>query len=798
MAPAQTNGTKSEVHLSSPLLSGNMDSGAAALGMDLSPPMKLLEDCYSRRASLSVSSLPFLEACWPRSHLPYPDVLLQPLLLGVPSGKGDWNASGRNAVGGTQASLQVTCSPAADVFSSARDSGPGLYGARNFACSEPTRMAEATGQALWHVSRQRALVARAGRIQKRLQGLLGDHASRHCAHQLKGLRGKPAFPPDTKCVVVREAGGELGTMTSVTSDDLQSFARCAHATLREVQAALDSDATDSSSDEEPGSLARPVSGGCERRWLAERAELASRWTWLQMRVAELESRIQQLGSLHQQIVKTKGGVVLAESQPMTDTQIQQTLLTETAGLSFTSGNLPSDLDTEHCSPTRLLWNIQRQSAQLTQIVNSLMPPLSLSPGSSPVSKPMLHPYRDRRKRAHGSDLANVNLLFQEGAQCFGQKRRQDSRRKHRFSKADVTCASARTRPLLSYHKPRIFTLGAYQKLKGSGSGLSIAAHRPHPVLSLITETPLSVHLQNGLKESSSLLGFSETPHPHTFSCSHPPLKHGRNGGNSEEKLQHSMQDTPKRTHCISRKRLYSDPVPYDGMTVHRKSLEDVIMPQTSQTHHRSTKFTVRKRNGESVYNIDNVVISMSPAATSKVEKLQYKDIMTPSWRLVDIVPLVKWEYDQEEEEKLECLSDEVFAQRHQSCESREKLRWCSWDQVSRSRRSRSSTSITHNTDVSETECTPPPHPDWSVCTSGADSEGDQEDCAPQLPWDKRVFPLSADEEEALMYDDDEEDEALTKVWVEGEDTSSSSTDSSSEKNGCEGTSAGHKRKRRHP
>lgn len=52
----------------------------------------------------------------------------------------------------------------------------------------------------------------------------------------------------------------------------------------------------------------------------------------------------------------KGGVVLAESQPLTDRQIQQTLLREMAGLSCTA----SDADTEPCSPTRLLHNIERQ------------------------------------------------------------------------------------------------------------------------------------------------------------------------------------------------------------------------------------------------------------------------------------------------------------------------------------------------------------------------------------------------------------------------------------------------------
>lgn len=52
----------------------------------------------------------------------------------------------------------------------------------------------------------------------------------------------------------------------------------------------------------------------------------------------------------------QGRVVLAESQPLTDTQIQRTLLREMAGLSCTT----LDADSEPCSPTRLLHNIERQ------------------------------------------------------------------------------------------------------------------------------------------------------------------------------------------------------------------------------------------------------------------------------------------------------------------------------------------------------------------------------------------------------------------------------------------------------
>lgn len=43
----------------------------------------------------------------------------------------------------------------------------------------------------------------------------------------------------------------------------------------------------------------------EKLWLEERAEVSSRWSWLQLRLAELEARVQQLVELHKHIRSTK-------------------------------------------------------------------------------------------------------------------------------------------------------------------------------------------------------------------------------------------------------------------------------------------------------------------------------------------------------------------------------------------------------------------------------------------------------------------------------------------------------------
>ncbi|KAG9350214.1 hypothetical protein JZ751_026567, partial [Albula glossodonta] len=87
----------------------------------------------------------------------------------------------------------------------------------------------------------------------------------------------------------------------------------------------------------------------------------------------------------------------------------------------------------------------------------------------------------------------------------------------------------------------------------------------------------------------------------------------------------------------------------------------------------STPQPIRRRRGESSFDINNIVIPMSVAATTRVEKLQYKEILTPSWREVDIFkkPIA----DEDENVEIEDLTDAAFALLHLPCEEQERSRW---------------------------------------------------------------------------------------------------------------------------
>ncbi|XP_033990458.1 LOW QUALITY PROTEIN: KAT8 regulatory NSL complex subunit 1-like protein [Trematomus bernacchii] len=670
--------------------------------------------------------------------------------------------------------------------------------------------------------RQAGLQSRAQRLQRRLQALLGEHALQHCDQQLEGLKkhcqisGVSLDSSDSlnSFILPPQVGSDpycswLDSPTaSFSFSELREFSCSSQALLRGLQEALDSEATASSSSDEEGEEVRihtkkktsPVSSSsssssCERRWLEQRAELGSRWSWLQLRLAELEGRTQQLVELHKHIRSCKGGVVLAESQPLTDRQIQQTLLRELAGLSCTAG---SDADNEPCSPTRLLYNIERQSAQLSQIVNSLMPPLSFSP----LSKQTSHTWRGKKAFTSGQREGDI---FVPGS---SKRRRLGTRR---LFKSDVSCVCARTRPLVTYHKPKLFSFNTCNSSSAEDSGRSTCTHssslsspscsccsscdpvvlcsdpacsssralssrtpssNPHPAVSLSFGTPQSNQSEKSREEWSLrplIINVEPCSPSHYNRSSSTPLHNShkykqrarhhksRVMGLSPIRMAGSAQSQHRRANQRKRKRKHNHRLLEDEkddlyQLYDLDSSDEVLEDSYTQAPHKqASRGCVRRRQGESVYNINNIVIPMSLA---KVEKLQYKDILTPSWRVVDPFSLnceAEKEEDKEEGQE-EDNNNNVVARRHMELEQREKLRWPSWAKIKCCRRPNSRLS------------------GGGMCTSGEESSAElscaqlldtdeqqsPEEWLPQTPWEPREFPLEKDEEDALLSDNLEE------------------------------------------
>ncbi|RXN26324.1 KAT8 regulatory NSL complex subunit 1-like protein [Labeo rohita] len=201
--------------------------------------------------------------------------------------------------------------------------------------------------------------------------------------------------------------------------------------------------------------------------------------------------------------------------------------------------------------------------------------------------------------------------------------------------------------------------------------------------------------------------------------------------------------------------------------LHPRAPDLPILPATPPTTDTPTQ-PLRRRRAESSFDIDNLVMPLGLAGLgARVQRLQYKEIITPSWRELDSFSGVSknqegahalsfsynntqhqpnGEGQDSEEEEAEDLSDAVFLSRHAVCESRERSRWGSW--ARRRRRGRSSSSFHGDGKSSRGLEQTPGSPD---SRQSHFAEGDA-----VLPWERRSFPLQESELQWLQEEEEAE------------------------------------------
>ncbi|XP_059763014.1 KAT8 regulatory NSL complex subunit 1 isoform X3 [Balaenoptera ricei] len=516
--------------------------------------------------------------------------------------------------------------------------------------------------------RQADIESRARRLQKRLQVVQAKQVERHIQHQLGGFLEKTlsklpnleSLRPRSQLMLTRKAEAALRKAASETatseglsnflksdsiSEELDRFTASGIANLRCSERAFDSDVTDSSSggesDIEEEELTRadpeqrhlPLRRRSEWRWAADRAAIVSRWNWLQAHVSDLEYRIRQQTDIYKQIRANKGLIVLGEAPPPEHTtdlflplssevktdhgndklieSVSQPLENHGA-----SGHPSESLSTKSCGALR----------PVNGVINTLQPVLADHvPGDSSDAEEQLH----KKQR--------LNLVS---------------------SSTDGTCVAARTRPVLSCKKRRLVR-------PNSIVPLSKKVHRNSTVRSgcdvnpscalcgsgSASSTPPEIHYEAPLLERLSQLD----------SCVHPVLAF-------PDVLKHHT-DLSSSSYLAATQHPPHSPLVRQLSASSDTSAPTSCSPQVTA----STSQPVRRRRGESSFDINNIVIPMSVAATTRVEKLQYKEILTPSWREVDLRSLKG--SPEEENEEIEDLSDAAFAALHAKCEEMERARW---------------------------------------------------------------------------------------------------------------------------
>lgn len=301
------------------------------------------------------------------------------------------------------------------------------------------------------------------------------------------------------------------------------------------------------------------------KWATERCRLASKWTWLQAQVADLEFKIRQHSALHQQIKSCKDP--LLSSNPNEDN---------------CSRTIPISANFKR---RRLI----KSSAILTEAKRKMVK-FGFVPCVCSSLPPTVAPCLSCNGRY------NYMMPFEHDMPLY-----------ERVARLDPCC---------------------------------------HPVLSFPDDVTLGHQISYLLKQE--------------------PMK---NRSGRKKSINESTRTTTRK-HDGSNKRTKRD---RRASSISESSLCGSPHSESSNHHHNSAKHINRRRRSEQhAYDINNIVIPFSIAATTRVEILEYKEIMTPSWRV--------WENGNHsagsaEEEEIEDLTDEAYAARHIKCEFEEKKRF---------------------------------------------------------------------------------------------------------------------------
>ncbi|XP_078293151.1 KAT8 regulatory NSL complex subunit 1 isoform X3 [Panthera onca] len=577
--------------------------------------------------------------------------------------------------------------------------------------------------------RQADIESRARRLQKRLQVVQAKQVERHIQHQLGGFLEKTwsklpnleSLRPRSQLMLTRKAEAALRKAASETttseglsnflksdsiSEELERFTASGIANLRCSERAFDSDVTDSSSggesDIEEEELTRadpeqrhvPLRRRSEWRWAADRAAIVSRWNWLQAHVSDLEYRIRQQTDIYKQIRANKGLIVLGEAPPPEHTPTDLFL------------PLSSEVKTDHGND---------------KLIESVSQPLE-NHGASGHSESLSTKSCGALRPVNGviNTLQPILADHIPGDISDAEEQLQKKQRLNLVSSStDGTCVAARTRPVLSCKKRRLVRPNSIVPLSrkvhrnstmrsgcdvnpscalcGSGSTVTVPPEihyeAPllerlsqldscvHPVLAFPDDVSTSLHFQSMLKSQWQNKPFDKIKPPKKFSLKHRAPMPGSLPDPTRKdrhKLVNSFLTTAMLKHhtdmSSSNYLAATQHPPHSPLVRQLSTSSDTSAPTSSSPQvTASTSQPVRRRRGESSFDINNIVIPMSVAATTRVEKLQYKEILTPSWREVDLRSL-KGSPDEENEE-VEDLSDAAFAALHAKCEEMERARW---------------------------------------------------------------------------------------------------------------------------
>ncbi|KAI1289503.1 KAT8 regulatory NSL complex subunit 1 [Halotydeus destructor] len=420
------------------------------------------------------------------------------------------------------------------------------------------------------------------------------------------------------------------------------------------------------------------------KWAVDRGTMASRWMWLIAQVADLEFKIRQQSELYRTLRHSKGQIILEANMPLA------------APSSIASSSLA--MKEQVTSPT--LNTTINSSTQVTSTVTPLAPDAENSENNA-----------DNSSNAAPSTVSEVNCVRTLPVRQIRRRKVVRSmnalsgatKKSARLSTVQCSCSSQST-PLVS---PCVLCNGRYSYVQVIDTDCMplyerVALLDPsfHSVLSLPNNVYLGLQFSKMLKKETIQKPISsKSQYKRRKSALSPEYsnKFGKDirKTNSRKKSQAIISSNnlrKKYAGAVKRKHTHGDLAGSKRSKRERHESSSNGSAECSSRHESPIPSPLpldgsngpvgqrRRRSEQHAYDINNIIIPYSIASTTRVEKLQYKEIVTPKWRVHDMYAIT------DETSKIskatenggsleEDLSDEIYTIRHLKCEVDEKRRF---------------------------------------------------------------------------------------------------------------------------
>lgn len=483
--------------------------------------------------------------------------------------------------------------------------------------------------------------------------------------------------------------------------------------LKHFEYSYDSDATESSSGGEscdefenvfidnfprPDSSSNfyePIQRKANWRWLNERSAIASRWTWLQAQVADLEFKIRQQNEMYRQLRASKGSIAFYCKESSPNASSIPNCSSEALGTNNSLGNVSNGtLNTSANAPTSNGISECSLPSVNSDSTISLSPPASTAKTSpstqssqQPLNStfpctmtPLVTTFSSPSQKASQSikdpttpTTTEDNNSEKEVHHCartlpLKQMRKRKlvrscnaitmaSRKIARYSTVQCTCSN-----YPKFVSPCVLCNGRFSHLQMIDTDCMPNYERYalldpsyHPVLSLPNDVALGLYFSKLLKKetvqkpliSSTTAKFTNknrSNHTSEFSFKFGPDNKKINRRKSQAvisstKLKKKYDGTTKKKYAKGNSNLRkrslrgkNDQANGSGDDARTESPS----PSPLSSENSNVPIHRRRRSEQYAYDINNIVIPYSIASTTRVEKLQYKEIITPKWRYVEV------------------------------------------------------------------------------------------------------------------------------------------------------------------